>query len=128
MKPIYYVLHTDGRILAVADSYAECSRLVDLTGVWDKAPGTVAPYAIQNFIADASLATYPANAWACIDVDAYAQRPDARERFYFALKDAIRDILALHARVHKLRAELSEARGFVQGVDNVVKFPPQNGA
>lgn len=127
MKTIYYAVHTDGRILAVADSFTECSRLVDETGVWDKAPGSVAPYAIQNF--SPSVGIYPAATWAGLNADSLAQCADARDRLYFALKDAIRDILALHAQVHGLRAELAAAksRGFAQGIDNVVSFPKKHG-
>ena len=129
MKTLYYAIHRDGRILVVSDSYSECSRLAEETGAWDMAPGTVAPYAIQNFRSPV-LNVYTAQAWARIDLDEYAHLPDARERLYFAMKDAIRDILALHARVAELEAELEAAkssREFQQGTDNVVTFPRSHG-
>lgn len=38
------VLHDTKQIIAAGADLAECVAKADATGMWDKAPGTVAPY------------------------------------------------------------------------------------
>lgn len=40
----YAITHLDDRIIARGETFKECQAAADKTGLWDKAPGTAAPY------------------------------------------------------------------------------------
>lgn len=40
----YAVMRATGRLIAQDATYLSCSQAAKATGVWDMAPGTVAPY------------------------------------------------------------------------------------
>lgn len=42
---MYYAkLHLNDKVIAEADSFSDCQKLADATGLWDFAPGSAAPY------------------------------------------------------------------------------------
>lgn len=50
---MYYAkLHLNNKVIAEAEKFSDCQKLAEETGVWDFAPGSVAPYYLTNISPD----------------------------------------------------------------------------